>query len=138
MPILPSRAKAARSLGHLHQGVHSFVLALAPPVAETQTNGRRRLTARSMARAIFSPTATPMLPPWKAKLFAATTKEQFSIAPRPQTTASADTGRTLVLGNLVGVGLALAAEGKRVGTPEIAVQLLKGSRIQQQVQPLLR
>ena len=37
----------------------------APPEAETITSGVRRAMARSMARAIFSPTTLPMLPPMK-------------------------------------------------------------------------
>jgi hypothetical protein len=35
----------------------------APPEQDTMTTGRRSAMARSIARVIFSPTTTPMLPP---------------------------------------------------------------------------
>ena len=40
----------------------------APPEHETMMTGARRSMARSMARVIFSPTTTPMLPPMKRVL----------------------------------------------------------------------
>ena len=45
----------------------------APPDAETMTTGSRAAIARSIARVIFSPTTTPMLPPMKPYSIAATT-----------------------------------------------------------------
>jgi hypothetical protein len=39
----------------------------APPVADTVTTARRSIIARSIARATFSPTTEPMLPPMKWK-----------------------------------------------------------------------
>ena len=44
----------------------------APPEQQTMIIGLRRSIARSMARVIFSPTTTPMLPPMNAYSCAAT------------------------------------------------------------------
>ena len=44
----------------------------APPEHDTMMTGRRDDSARSMARVIFSPTTTPMLPPMKPYSIAAT------------------------------------------------------------------
>ena len=43
----------------------------APPEQQTMTTGQRWSMARSMARVIFSPTTTPMLPPMKPYSIAA-------------------------------------------------------------------
>jgi len=43
----------------------------APPVAETTTTARRSRIPSSMARATFSPTTEPMLPPMKKKFITA-------------------------------------------------------------------
>ena len=60
----------------------------APPDEETITTGSRRSIARSMARVIFSPTTTPMLPPMKVYSIAATEVSMPSIRPVAQMTAS--------------------------------------------------
>jgi hypothetical protein len=60
----------------------------APPEQQTITTGSRRSIARSMPRAIFSPTTTPMLPPMKAYSIAATSVSMPSSAPVATITAS--------------------------------------------------
>ncbi len=52
------------------------------------TTGRRPSIARSMARVIFSPTTTPMLPPMNVYSMAATDVSMPSIRPVAQITAS--------------------------------------------------
>ncbi len=53
----------------------------APPEQHTMTTGHRRSIARSMARVIFSPTTTPMLPPMKPYSIAPTIVSMPSIRP---------------------------------------------------------
>ena len=53
----------------------------APPEHETMMTGCRRSIARSMARVIFSPTTTPMLPPMNPYSIEATIAGWPSIAP---------------------------------------------------------
>ena len=50
----------------------------APPEHETMMTGWRRSSAISMARVIFSPTTTPMLPPMNVYSIAATTTSRPS------------------------------------------------------------
>ena len=52
------------------------------------TTGQRWSIARSIARVIFSPTTTPMLPPMKLYSMAATLVSMPSIRPDAATTAS--------------------------------------------------
>jgi hypothetical protein len=60
----------------------------APPEQDTITTGCRAGMARSMARVIFSPTTTPMLPPMKLYSIAATEVSMPSMRPVAVTTAS--------------------------------------------------
>ena len=60
----------------------------APPLVTTVTNGSRRLAARSIARATFSPTTQPMLPPMKPKSSTARTEGLPPMEQVPVTTAS--------------------------------------------------
>ena len=60
----------------------------APPLVTTVTTGRRRLAACSMARATFSPTTQPMLPPMKPKSRTAITAGLPPMEQAPVTTAS--------------------------------------------------
>ena len=60
----------------------------APPDEEMMTTGRRPSSARSIARVIFSPTTTPMLPPMKLYSIAATTVSIPSRRPEATITAS--------------------------------------------------
>ena len=53
----------------------------APPEHETMMTGSAPAIARSIARVIFSPTTTPMLPPMNAYSMAATTVSMPSIRP---------------------------------------------------------
>ena len=60
----------------------------APPEQETITTGCWYSMAASMARVIFSPTTTPMLPPMNEYSIAATTTSLPPICPLAVTTAS--------------------------------------------------
>ena len=60
----------------------------APPEALTVISGARRLTERSAARAIFSPTTLPMLAPMNAKSSATTSTGRASIVAEPAMAAS--------------------------------------------------
>jgi len=60
----------------------------APPEAVTTTNGTPRSTHRSAARASFSPTTAPMLPPRNGKSMAATTHGRPRMMTSPTTRAS--------------------------------------------------
>ena len=60
----------------------------APPEQETMMMGVRRSMARSMARVIFSPTTTPMLPPMNSYSIAAICTSMPSSRPEAVITAS--------------------------------------------------
>ena len=60
----------------------------APPEQQTITSGQRTSMARSIARVIFSPTTTPMLPPMNAYSIAATIVGIPSTRPEPTINAS--------------------------------------------------
>ncbi len=60
----------------------------APPEHDTMMTGSRPSIARSIARVIFSPTTTPMLPPMKPYSIAATTVSMPLIRPVAVITAS--------------------------------------------------
>jgi hypothetical protein len=82
-----SRASAALTLAIcMSENVPSIMRA--PPEQDTTTTGRLCSRPRSMARVIFSPTTTPMLPPMKLYSMAATSVVMPSIVPVPHSTAS--------------------------------------------------
>ena len=60
----------------------------APPEQQTMMTGERDSIARSIDRAIFSPTTTPMLPPMKPYSIAATIVRTPSMVPDAVMTAS--------------------------------------------------
>ncbi len=82
-----SRASAALILAIcISESAPSIIRA--PPEQDTTITGRRASSARSMARVIFSPTTTPMLPPMKPYSIAATSASMPSMRPVAHTTAS--------------------------------------------------
>jgi hypothetical protein len=87
-PASWSRATAAAVLAIcMSEKIPSCILA--PPEAEQTIKGARREAARSAARAIFSPTTDPMLPPMNPNSRAPITTGTPSSRPSPTHTASA-------------------------------------------------
>ena len=90
--IYGSRARSSRASAALifaiciSESAPSIIRA--PPEAETMMTGSRAAIARSMARVIFSPTTTPMLPPMKLYSIAATAHSMPPMRPLAVMTAS--------------------------------------------------
>ena len=95
----------------------------APPEQQTMTTGMRPSIARSIARVIFSPTTTPMLPPMKAYSIDATIVWMPSIAPDADDDGVLQAGRSRCSALRRALYGLVSVNDERIGRDQILVVL---------------
>ena len=121
-----SRASAAETLAICISDSAPSIMR-APPEHEMMMTGWRRSSAISMARVIFSPTTTPMLPPMNVYSIAATTTSRPSSCPVATITASLRPVASMVVLQPIAIGLGVG-ELQRVVRGEVREVLLRTRR----------